>query len=318
MFIQVFRNIKPAFQLFLTLGVWALTTALIYLAAILAAFPLFGVQETVGLLNGAVVSLDMLKYLQTVTALGSFVAPAMFAGWLFGGNISEYLHINRFCSVGRLCLSLLCLLTLLPFVNYTGELNSRMVLPDFLSGMETWMRDAESRAELLVRQFMDVKTVGGLLFNILMIAIIPAVGEEFLFRGVVQRQIAATMRNVHAGIWLTAALFSALHFQFFSFLPRLFLGALFGYLAIYTRTLWAPVFCHFMNNLLGVLSIYIINNCTDGILKDLASAVESGDATAWWLTCLSLLLCVAMLLKIRRNGGRVPERQEFSSMKFGQ
>ena len=62
-----------------------------------------------------------------------------------------------------------------------------MKLPEFMSGLENWMRTMEDAATVLVEKFMKVESIPGLLFNIFMIAIIPALGEELMFRGVIQR-----------------------------------------------------------------------------------------------------------------------------------
>ncbi len=128
-----------------------------------------------------------------------------------------------------------------PFINFTGEINGRMHFPPWLEDMEEWMRTAEENAERLTRAFLEVKTTGGLLFNLLMVAVLPAIGEELLFRGVIQKQLSAWSGSHHWGIWLSAALFSALHMQFYGFLPRMLLGALFGYLL---GLEWLPVAPH--------------------------------------------------------------------------
>ena len=91
-----------------------------------------------------------------------------------------------------------------------------------------------------------------------MIAILPALGEELMFRGVIQRILTNWTKNYHWGIWITAFLFSAMHMQFYGFLPRMALGAMFGYLLVWTGTMWVPILAHFVNNAMGVLGYYFI------------------------------------------------------------
>jgi hypothetical protein len=94
-----------------------------------------------------------------------------------------------------------------------------------------------------------------------LIAIIPAIGEELLFRGVLQRIFTEWFKSAHWGIWISAFLFSAIHMQFFGFLPRMFLGLFFGYLLEATGSLWIPILAHFINNLTGVLlSFFVAKN----------------------------------------------------------
>jgi uncharacterized protein len=109
-----------------------------------------------------------------------------------------------------------------PFINFIGGLNANMQFPDWLSGVENWMKNAEDKAAEITEAFLKVETVGGLAFNIFMIAFLPAIGEELLFRGVIQRIFTNWTRNYHWGIWISALLFSALHMQFYGFIPECF------------------------------------------------------------------------------------------------
>jgi len=132
--------------------------------------------------------------------------------------------------------------------------------------MENWMRTMEDAAELMVGKFMKVEGISGLLFNVFMIAMLPALGEELMFRGVIQRIFSNWTKNYHWGIWIAAFLFSAMHIQFYGFLPRMALGAMFGYLLVWTGTMWVPILAHFVNNTMGVLGYYLINK--GAITKD--------------------------------------------------
>ena len=95
-----------------------------------------------------------------------------------------------------------------------------------------------------------------LLVAMLVIAVLPAIGEELVFRGLIQNELYRGTKNIHVAIWVAAILFSAIHFQFFGFVPRLLLGALFGYLYYWSRNLWIPILAHFVNNGLSVLVMY--------------------------------------------------------------
>jgi len=117
----------------------------------------------------------------------------------------------------------------------------------------------EDAAKVMIEKFMKVDSFGGLMFNIFMIAVLPALGEELMFRGVIQRIFSNWTKNYHWGIWITAFLFSAMHMQFYGFLPRMALGAMFGYLLVWTGTMWVPILAHFVNNLMGVLGYYLID-----------------------------------------------------------
>jgi len=159
-----------------------------------------------------------------------------------------------------LIVSILATVSFLPFSNWLSYLNSFLQLPSFMNEIEIWMRNSEDYATKITQAFLNVNSVPELFYNILLIAIIPALGEEFLFRGLLQRIFIEWTKSKHWGIWISALAFSAIHLQFFGFLPRLFLGLFFGYLLEFTGSLWLPILAHFINNLTGVLLSYFITN----------------------------------------------------------
>src|SRR5690606_9250818 len=127
-----------------------------------------------------------------------------------------------------------------------GEWNESLSLPASLKGIEEWMRlQEDSMAELTERMVM-VDKVPLLLLNIVVMAILPAVAEEFFFRCNLMHIIQRMARNHHISIWLTAIIFSAIHFQFYGFVPRMLFGAFFGYLFFLTQIIWLPVFASFV------------------------------------------------------------------------
>jgi membrane protease YdiL (CAAX protease family) len=95
-----------------------------------------------------------------------------------------------------------------------------------------------------------------LTINIFILAVIPSIAEEMIFRGILQQILCRVFKSGHIGIWLTAILFSAIHLQFFGFLPRLILGLSFGYLFFWSRNLWLPVIAHFINNFIPVMMTF--------------------------------------------------------------
>jgi membrane protease YdiL (CAAX protease family) len=134
--------------------------------------------------------------------------------------------------------------------------NSHLVLPEFLSGVEQWMRDMETQLMELTVFLTNFQSISELLTGILVIGVFAGVGEELFFRGLIQPKMQGYFRSPHWGIWVTAFIFSAIHAQFFGFLPRLFLGALFGYLYHYTGSLFYPILGHILNNALTLLMVY--------------------------------------------------------------
>jgi membrane protease YdiL (CAAX protease family) len=169
-------------------------------------------------------AIDALKFLQLFNALGLFVLPPLIYAYLSSDNVGKSLGISGGPKLLQLILAGVSMFIALPFINWLAEINSNMHLPKILSGLETWMKQSEESATKITTLFLQVNSIGGLIYNLLLIAILPAFGEELLFRGTLQPLLKEQTRNSIAGIVLAAVIFSALHMQFYGFLPRMFLG----------------------------------------------------------------------------------------------
>ncbi len=205
-------------------------------------------------------NLPLLKYLQITQSIGLFIIPPFIAASLFGSTISSYLKIRNKPYPFVLIIVIILAIISIPFINYLAELNANVNLPDSMERIENWMKEMEETAAELTEMLISANTFDVFLLNLFMIAVLPALGEELLFRGVIQKQLTRFFRNHHAGIWVAAILFSALHMQFYGFIPRMFLGVLFGYLLVWTGSIWIPITAHFVNNASAVLFYYLFSN----------------------------------------------------------
>ena len=204
-------------------------------------------------------SFPLLKELQILQSVLLFIVPAFIAGYLFERSSSGYFGMKKVPAGSILLMILLIIMVSLPLINWMVSLNEMMKLPAIFRGMEQWMKEAEDQAAQITEAFLDVHSIGGFAVNMLMIAVIPAIGEELLFRGLFQRLFGEWFKNIHVAIFLAAFLFGAVHLQFYGLLPRMMLGVLFGYLYLWTGTLWAPIFAHFLNNGAAVFVSYLSN-----------------------------------------------------------
>jgi len=176
---------------------------------------------------------DAMKVSQLILSIGVFVLPP----FLLAGYV------------------ILFMLIIIPFVNLLGDMNQQLALPKFLSGLESSLKSMEDQANKLVEQMLQVHGVAALFFNIFLIALLPAIGEELFFRGALIR-IFQNLRGMIPAIWIVAFIFSAIHMQFYGFIPRLLMGAFFGYLLMWRGNLWLPVIAHFVNNVIAVVFYY--------------------------------------------------------------
>jgi hypothetical protein len=171
----------------------------------------------------------------------------------------------------------------IPIINHLVEINQNLSFPESLKSIEQWMSQKEENANQIMVEFLKADNISALLLNLFMIAVLPAVGEELLFRGVLQRLIGKWLKNKHVGIFLAAVLFSAMHLQFYGFLPRLALGILFGYLFLWSGTLWLPIMAHFINNATAVIAFYVTRD------ESFVNKPQAYDYSWGWIV-LSLIL----------------------------
>ena len=260
----ILYRLSPASKFGVAIIITIVSFLLIYFLGIIISISVFkwNILQNIELLSDVnnPTNIKVLKFLQLVQSVGLFIVPPFIFGYFCYPSVSEFLRINKKTSIRMLIVSMLATVSFLPFSNWLSYLNSFLQLPSFMSEIEIWMRNSEDYATKITQAFLNVNSVPELFYNILLIAIIPALGEEFLFRGLLQRIFIEWTKSKHWGIWISALAFSAIHLQFFGFLPRLFLGLFFGYLLEFTGSLWLPILAHFINNLTGVLLSYFITN----------------------------------------------------------
>ncbi len=226
----------------------------------LLAIPIFEISfsDIIRVLNISTQSnILFMKYLQVVQAFGMFLIPTVLYAILycFPESFWKYLKINRSISLKSAFYAAFAIVVALPMLNYFSELNSQLI--DHFFGIENWFKAKEDEAQHLTEMFITAGNISTLLINLLVIAVLPAISEELMFRGVVQRLFGEWTKNAHLGILISAILFSAFHFQFYGFIPRVLLGLFLGYLVYFSGSLWLAVWAHFVNNGFAVISYYI-------------------------------------------------------------
>jgi len=290
-----FRGMKPFPQLMFAAFVIIVSFLFFMLFSLVAAIPLFGLDSVMGMpaINDLSdpENIHLLKYFQVIQSIGLFIVPPIILGWLFKGNIVKYLYLHTKVNAASVLLVTLLVIFALPLINFTGQWNNEMQFPEWLRGLEQWMKNAEENATQLTEAFLNVETIGGLIFNLFMIAFLPAIGEELLFRGVIQRIFTRMTKNYHWGIWISAILFSALHIQFYGFVPRMLLGVLFGYLLIWSGSMWLPIVAHFVNNAFAVIAIYLVDkNIVTPKVENIGSSPDEFVAIGFSLVVVVLLM----------------------------
>jgi uncharacterized protein len=301
----IWQNNTPYSKLLITVGIILLTAVLFTMLSTGLAIAMYhlNMEQIQHILSDYTdpEALPILKLIQTISAFGTFVVPPFFLAYLFSNQSGEYLGLTR--SPGKnWLLAIIAMLAITPLINFLGEVNSHMHLPEFLRGVETWMKQTEEQASEITKLFLKMDSPSELLLNLFMIALIPAIGEELVFRGVVQRIFSEWWRNKHIAIWVTAILFSAMHMQFYGFLPRMVLGALLGYLYYWSGSLWLPIIAHFINNAAAVIFTYLYQHGQVSVDPD-AIGTQSDIVSV----LISVVITSALLFYITRRSTPLPD-----------
>ena len=188
--------------------------------------------------------------------LGFFVAAILIAKVIDKADFGWQQQISRFKFMG-FALTLVIMVGSVLFNSLLIDWNAKIVLPEFLRGLEEMMKSKEEQLMELTKYLTDFENVGEFLMGILVIGVLAGIGEEFLFRGVLQPKLHLFTGNAHVAVWLSAFIFSAIHFQFYGFFPRMMLGAVFGYLYLYSGSLVYPIIGHILNNTFTVILVYL-------------------------------------------------------------
>lgn len=297
----ILDSLTPSTRLLFSVLLVISSFAATFLIGLLLAGPIFGagVNEIIAALSDVEnpETIRMLKYFQVIQSFGLFIIPSLLAGYFFERSSTRYLTLNKPSRLPAYLVTLVLMFVSLPFINYMVSLNEAMKLPGFLHDVEAWMKIAEGEAARLTDAFMDMPSMGGLIFNMIMIALLPAIGEEFLFRGLIQRLLNEWLGNIHVAIFIAAFLFSAMHMQFYGFFPRMMLGMMFGYLFYWSGSLWVPIVAHFINNGSAVIFSYLGQH---GVLSgDYEDFGATENLPLIMLSGLSMLVCMYIIYRKR-------------------
>jgi len=217
--------------------------------------------------------INALKISQLILSIFTFLLPPVICGFFWYESPVQSYGLNKLPSLKIILLVILLMIFVSPFINLLSYLNEQMAMPSFLKGMESYFKTMEDSAAELTGQMLAVTTVSGLMLNLLVMAVVPALGEELFFRGSLLNVFSENGKNKHIAVWVVAVIFSLVHFQMYGFIPRMILGALLGYLIVWSKSLWLPIIAHFINNAMAVLvSFFGRNNAEVKALEDVGKA----------------------------------------------
>lgn len=275
-----------------------ISSAFFSLIGILLLGLMFGASGVQVVLGDNLTNLNALKLLQIIQTTGIFIIPAILSAFLFSKKPWSYLCFEK-VKFQTILKTFIIVLISLPAINLLASINQLIPMSD-------WMVEMERKAEAITKAFLLTDSIWAYLINILMIAILPAVGEELIFRGILQRKLVEFTRSRWIGILLAAALFSAIHMQFQGFIPRFALGVAFGYLLEATGSIWVPIAAHFFNNAIATTGYMLMGmGAADKRIENIGGIYD-----LWILGLVSLVATSLLIVSIKREFERESELKQ--------
>lgn len=290
----VFGNMSQAAKLLLLLMILAIGALLSTGLTFLAASWIWGNDALNSLTaNDTHGKLNLLRMMQIISQAGIFILPVLLFAWFTASKPLKYLGFVKPLPL-QFIIALLIIPVAGPLINELVQWNESLRLPQALHGLETWMKTSEESANRLTEEFLKAPGWNTLWVNVLMIGILPAIGEELLFRSVLIGFMRKYFKGSFWPVIISSLIFSAIHLQFYGFLPRFVLGVILGYLFVWSGSIWLPILAHFVNNVSVVIISFLYYN------HHISSSPETiGQASEWPWVMLSVILTLGLLMVVR-------------------
>ena len=295
------RTLHPGLQILLLLGFLLIGACVGY--ALVFAWAQWGFGLSVGQVQqvaqnptAAPQGWGLLMMMQGVLLFVAGAGGALALASALGYGWAEYFSPRRLGAGWWLLAAAALIVVILPLMSVLIAWNAGAHFPGALHDFEVWARASEDRAAGLTRFLTKFNSGARFAVGVVVIALVPAVAEELVFRGVIQKNLVRWF-SPHVGVWLGAALFSAIHFQFFGFVPRFVLGLVLGYLYLWSGNILVSMAAHFTQNAVQLLILYLTQRGQFGWGFD----PDSTDALPLALVLPSVLLTAGLLYLLHRS-----------------
>lgn len=230
-------------------------------------------------------------------ALLVFIIPSLVYARVISHNPFKVLALNQGIDIKQIIGIVMVFAIGLPALNQIISWNESMHLPESMSAIENSIRAMENQAMKATEVLLSTQTITGMLMGVIVIGIITGFAEELFFRGAIQRTMTQNGVNHHFAIWVTAFIFSTVHFQFFGFVPRLLLGAFFGYLLFWSESIWLSALGHALNNSIAVVTAWLLKvNLADSNIEKFGVS----DAGVPFIALCSALLLILLFSNAKK------------------
>ncbi len=253
---------------------------------------LFGIEDASAILQGTLSQpgdVDVFLFIQGLTSIGGFVLTSMMFAVLETGEFKNRLGLTVPVALKLIAVTIVAIITAQFFIEFLVSINKLIPLPSSLS----FLAEYQQKTEELTNAMMSFKDVGHFITTTIVMAVIPAIGEEFFFRGLLLGGLLRGKVNAVLSIILTGIIFSLSHFEYNNLIAIAALGSFLGYLYYISGSLWLPIIAHFTNNFLAVLLKFLFN--LGYISEDVANS-----ETPIYMTVISITLFFALVFLLSR------------------
>jgi len=251
-----------------------------------------GLTITEGLdIFSAISDPEMRPYIKTGIGLNHLIiftgTALFFAYWLKRKNWKSYFDSNNtdFLLLISFVLLLICAY---PIIGVSASL---------FEGVEWASQMDESSIDALMKM-LEMDSVFDLIVNLIIVALLPAIGEELLFRGIIQKELLGKIQNHHVAIIIASIIFSGIHLQIQGFLPKFFIGLILGYAYYWTKSIWYPMILHFINNGMQTMILFFVGDDMEAMQEE---AIQPEKLHLIIGVVFSCFLCSFIIYNIRKQ-----------------
>ncbi|MFM2048815.1 MAG: hypothetical protein RI955_1363 [Bacteroidota bacterium] len=228
--------------------------------------------------------INAFKWMQLCSSAGMFGLSALLFAFLKNKNGFAFLKMNKLPKLDIVSMIVPITLCSLPIIAFVYYYNQQI----HFGAIDKIIRDLENQNGEITKAMLNTSTIAGLMFNLIVVAIIPGIVEELFFRGALQNLLHEGFKNKHVAIIATGIIFSAIHFEFLGFVPRMMMGIMLGYMYVWTGNIWTNIAAHVLNNGISVVAYFLFNN---GYIK---TDIDKMDHYGTMPTLVAVILFVAV------------------------
>ena len=238
-----------------------------------------------------------LRVAAVVQDIFAMIAPAVITAMMVTRLPAQLLELRGGLRLPATLLALSVIVVSVPAMNCVIRLNESVSFTGSFAPIIDALRSMEENASAMIERLQGNGSWADLIVNILILGVAAGISEELFFRGALQRLMQLGGMKAHTAVWVSAIVFSAVHMQFFGFVPRMLLGAYFGYLLLWSRSIWLPAAAHAFNNTLYVIAQwYYVRHGEPEI-----NVNNVGLGSLWPMAAVSLIATAAIIYVVYKR-----------------